>query len=678
MGQGNRRSADPAAQEMMDFALHAGLKTAWDRLEAQEPQCGFGRMGICCRNCFMGPCRIDPFGDGAQEGICGATADVIVARNLLRDVCAGTAAHSDHGREIVHALLLAAEGKSDAYKIRGPNKLHALAQEYEIPTDGRRNEDIAKDLGHLLLAEFGRQDGTLLNLQRAPEQQQKNWAAAGASPRGVDREVVTGMHMTNIGVDNEAEHILLASVRTALADGWGGSMIATDVSDVLFGEPQPLRSRANLGVLRKDEVNIVVHGHEPTLSDVIVAAARDPELLAEAQAKGARGINLAGICCTANEILMRHGIPIAGNFLQQELAILTGAVDVMLVDVQCVFPALAELQKCFHTKVVSTSPKAKFPNTLHIEFHEENALETAKQIVRVAIDNYTRRDPAKVRIPQAQERMVAGFTTDVVFQILGGKYRPSFRPLNDGIRTGRLRGVAGVVGCNNPKFPHDECHLAMVRELIRNDVLVVQTGCSAIACGKAGLLTPEAAQRHAGKGLEEICRAVGIPPVLHIGACVDNSRILTACIEMVKEGGIGDSLDKLPVAGAAPEWMSEKAIAIGMYFVASGVFVVIGQSLPVEGSRKVVDLLTKGFQSHFGATWAFEPDPVKAAHLMIDHIDRKRRDLGLPPPMYEVPYAPKTVEAAPARGSVQPVQPAQIAEAVGAEAVSCRGPRIEP
>ena len=486
------------------------------------------------------------------------------------------------------------------------------------------------------------------------------------------------MHMTNVGVDNEAEHLLLASVRTALADGWGGSMIATDVSDVLFGEPQPLRSRANLGVLRKDEVNIVVHGHEPTLSDVIVAAARDPALLAEAKAKGAQGINLAGICCTANEVLMRHGIPIAGNFLQQELAILTGAVDVMLVDVQCVFPALTELQKCFHTKVVSTSPKAKFPNTLHIEFHEENALETAKEIVRVAIDNYTRRDPAKVRIPEAQERMVAGFTTDVVFQILGGKYRPSFRPLNDGIRTGRLRGVAGVVGCNNPKFPHDECHLAMVRELIRNDVLVVQTGCSAIACGKAGLLTPEAAERHAGKGLQEICRAVGIPPVLHIGACVDNSRILTACIEMVKEGGIGDSFDKLPVAGAAPEWMSEKAIAIGMYFVASGIFVVIGQSLPVEGSRKVVDLLTQGFQSHFGATWAFQPDPIKAAHLMIDHIDRKRQDLGLPPPMYEVPYLARTGEAATARGSVQPGQPAPIAEAVGAGAVSCRGPAVEP
>ena len=139
---------------------------------------------------------------------------------------------------------------------------------------------------------------------------------------------------------------------------------------------------------------------------------------------------------------------------------------------------------------------------------------------------------------------------------------------------------------------------------------------------------------------------MGIPPVLHLGSCVDNSRILTACIEMVREGGIGDSLDKLPVAGAAPEWMSEKAIAIGMYFVASGIFVVIGQPLPVEGSRRVVDLLTRDFEKSFGATWAFEPDPIKAAHRMIDHIDRKCAELGLPIPMYPVPYVPEVVDGA--------------------------------
>jgi carbon-monoxide dehydrogenase catalytic subunit len=640
------RSVDPASLQMIDVAAKGKIDTPWDRLDAQEPQCGFGKLGICCKNCFMGPCRIDPFGEGARVGICGADADTIVARNLLRHIATGTSAHSDHARSIVQALLLAATGNSDAYKIRGPKRLRTLAAEYGIATEGRSDLDIAKVLGELLLAEFGKQDGFLRDVARAPEQQRKNWEAADAVPRGIDREVVTGLHMTHVGGDHEPEHLLMGSVRTALADGYGGSMIATDVSDILFGEPQPLRSRVNLGVLRTDQVNIVVHGHEPTLSDVVVAAASDPELIALAKTKGATGINLAGICCTANEILMRHGVPIAGNFLQQELAVMTGVVDVMLVDIQCVFPALTDLQKSFHTKVVATSPKAKFPGATYIEFHENEAMKTAKEIIKVAIDNYGKRDPDKINVPEEQEPLVAGFTTDVVSQMLGGRYRPSYRPLNDGIMTGRIRGVAGVVGCNNPKLPHDQAHLEMVKELLRNDVLVVQTGCSAIACGKGGLLAPEASRTFAGKGLQEICDAVGIPPVLHLGSCVDNTRILTACAEMVKEGGIGDSFDKLPVAGAAPEWMSEKAIAIGMYFVASGIYVVIGQPLPVEGSQMVFDKLTKGFEKDFGATWAFEPDPIKAAHLMIDRIDRKRTELGLPGTMYEVPYSAAAPEPA--------------------------------
>jgi len=639
-----KRSVDAAAQKMIACACDAGIDISWDRLEAQEPQCGFGRLGICCRHCTMGPCRIDPFGEGPEKGVCGATADTIVARGLLRALLGGAAAHSDHGREIIHALVLAAEGSSDAYKIRGPAKLRRLAGEYGIEHEGRSDQDVAKDLAHFMLGEFGKQEGVLANIARLPEQQRKNWETAGVTPRGVDREIVTGMHMTHVGVDNDPEHLVMGSVRAALGDGWGGSMIATDVSDVLFGDPTWSRSRANLGVLKEDEVNLVVHGHEPTLSDVIVAVSRDPELLAEAKAKGAKGINLAGICCTANEILMRHGIPIAGNYLQQELAIITGAVEVMLIDVQCVFPAVTELQKCFHTKVISTSPKAKFPGATHIEFREDKAIETAKKIVRMAIENFANRNPAKVNIPGEQEGLVAGFTTENVFEMLGGRYRPSYRPLNDGIMTGRLRGVAGVVGCNNPKFTHDKYHLDMVKELIANDVLVVQTGCSAIACGKAGLLAPEAAEKYAGEGLQEICRAVGIPPVLHVGSCVDNSRILTACAEMVKEGGIGDSFDKLPVAGAAPEWMSEKAISIGMYVVASGIYTVVNPALPVEGSEYVHRLLTETFEKHFGATWAFEEDPVKGARLMIDHIDRKRADLGLPPPMHEVPYGPRAAE----------------------------------
>jgi len=396
----------------------------------------------------------------------------------------------------------------------------------------------------------------------------------------------------------------------------------------------PIRAQVNLGVLQEDKVNILLHGHVPILSDVIANAAMDPEIIALANAKGATGINLAGICCTANEMLVRRGIPIAGNFLQQELALATGVVDAMIVDVQCIMPSLGELAQSFHTKVISTDARAKFPWVEHIQLDEEDALPIAKKIVRIAVENFANRDGAQKYIPNERMDLVAGFTTENIFYNLGGRFRATYRPLNDAIISGRIRGVAGVVGCDSPKNQSGGSHVEMVKELIKHDVIVVQTGCSAISCGKAGLLKPEAAVQFAGKGLREICEAVGIPPVLHSGSCVDNSRILTACMEMVREGGIGKSFDELPVAGAAPEWYSEKAIAIAWYVIASGIYTVVGSPLKVQGSKLVSKMLTEELSSKVGATWAFEPDPIKGAHLIIDHIDKKREALKLSPMMY--------------------------------------------
>jgi carbon-monoxide dehydrogenase catalytic subunit len=624
-----KRTIDKAAQEMLKKSEAEGVKTAWDRLEEMEPQCGFGELGICCRICNMGPCRIDPFGEGPQVGVCGANNDTIVARNLVRMIAAGSAAHSDHGRDIAHALLLAAEGKADDYKISDPEKLKTIASIYGVKINGRKDVDLAKEVAQRALQEFGQIEGELQFLRRAPQKRQELWKRLGIAPRSIDREIVEAMHRTLMGVDNDYKNIILHGLRTALSDGWGGSMIATELSDILLGSPRPIRAKVNLGVLKEDEVNIIVHGHEPTLSSVVVQASRDPELINLAKKNGAQGINIAGICCTANEILMRHGIPVAGNFLHQELAILTGAVEVMMVDVQCIMPALAQLASCFHTELITTSPKAKFPGVTHIQFEEEKALEIAKSIIRRGVENFKNRNRARVVIPKEKMDLVAGFTAEDIPKIIGGTYRATWRPVNDGLISGRLRGIAGVVGCNNPNIPQDWGHTTMVKELIKNDCLVVVTGCSSIANAKAGLLKPEAAFEYAGKGLQEICEAVGVPPVLHVGSCVDNSRILIACCELIKEGGLGDDLSCLPVAGAAPEWMSEKAIAIGFYFVASGVFTVFGMPQPVLGSSKVTDFLCKDLEGIVGGKFAFEPDPLKAAGLMIEHINKKREELKL-------------------------------------------------
>lgn len=628
------RSADPASQKMIEQAKTDNIEIVWDRYDLMQPQCGFGQLGICCRICNMGPCRIDPFGEGSQKGVCGASADTIVARNLLRMIAAGAAAHSDHGRDIAEALLLAAEGKAHDYGINNPARLKEVASFYGIKIEGRKDNEIAHELAQRALAEFGQQEQDLCFISRAPKKTQEIWRKLGVVPRGIDREIVECMHRTHMGVDNDYKNIIMHGLRTALSDGWGGSMIATELSDILLGNPVPVRSKVNLGVLKENFVNVVVHGHEPTLSDVVVEVGKDAELNKLAKEKGAEGINIVGMCCTANEVLMRHGIHVAGNFLQQELAILTGSVELMMVDVQCIMPALAELAGCFHTLLITTSPKAKFPGVKHVEFHPEKAKETAKSILKMAVENFGNRNKQRVVIPNEAMDLVAGFTSEDIPYIIGGQYRSTWKPVNDGIISGRLRGIAGVVGCNNPNIQHDWAHTVMVKELLKNDILVVVTGCSALANAKQGLLKPEAALEYAGKGLKEICEAVGIPPVLHVGSCVDNSRILIACSKIIEEGGLGEKISDLPAAGAAPEWMSEKAVSIGFYFVASGVFTVFGTPQPVLGSQNVTDFITKEFEDIVGGKFAFEADPVKAAHLMIEHIDKKRKALNLKPAMY--------------------------------------------
>ncbi|MBI2851785.1 MAG: anaerobic carbon-monoxide dehydrogenase catalytic subunit [Chloroflexi bacterium] len=634
-GKNEIKSIDPATLEMIEKAAQEGVPNAFERAERISP-CPIGADGNCCSICAMGPCRVPlprareetPEEKKRRRGVCGATAETIAARNFVRKIAAGTASHGDHGRVMAKLFLDIAEGKAPGYQIKDEQKLLSLALDLGVKIGDRSNEEIAVDLGKLLVNEFGKQEGELLFLKRAPLKRQEIWRKWGIAPRGIDIEVAEAMHRTHMGTDQEYHDLLNFGSKVGLADGWGGSMIGTEIQDIIFGTPAPLLSQINLGVLKEDEVNIIIHGHEPQLAEMLAVASQEPEMIAYAKSKGAKGINLAGMCCTANEMLMRHGVPIAGNFLQQELAIVTGAVEAMVVDVQCIMQGLADTANCYHTKVITTDARAKIQGAVHMQFDEHHAIESARAIVRAAVDNFVNRG-SNVRIPNHKADMIAGFSHETINYLLGGMFRASYRPLNDNIINGRIRGVAGVVGCNNPRTIHDQGNLLMVKELIKNDVLVLQTGCMAMASGKAGLMVPEAAAEFAGPGLASVCEAVGIPPVLHVGACIDNSRLLIAATAMVKDGGLGDDISDLPVAGAAPEWMSEKAIAIGQYFVSSGVFTVFGTTWPTVGSKEATEFLFKDMEQMYGGMWAFEPDPVKAAHMMIDHIDKKRKALGI-------------------------------------------------
>jgi carbon-monoxide dehydrogenase catalytic subunit len=615
-----------ATAQMLEKAKRDGVETAFDRAVSMKA-CPIGADSACCKHCAMGPCRLnakDPYG---KVGVCGATIDTIMARNFARIVASGAAAHTDHGMSMLDLFREVVNGNITDYEIKNPIKLREVAEYVGIETEGREVIDIAKDLYEELERTYTQVDGEIPFAKRVPPKTLETWRKLGIVPRGAMREIMELMHRTHMGVDQHYENITKQCSRTALADGWGGSMVATEISDILFGTPSPVSIEVNMGVLKEDQVNIIVHGHEPNLFESMIASVNEPTLVQAAKEAGANGINLVGMCCSGAEVLVRHGIPHAGNFMSTETVLVTGAVDAMTVDVQCIKQGLVKVADCYQTLLITTNPRCHIEGATHVEFHEHTPKECTDEIVIRAIGRFKNRK-MPIEIPKIKNAGVHGFSHEYINYMLGGTFRASYVPLNDNIINGRIRGVAGVVGCTNPRTKQDWVHVELVKELIKNDVLVVQTGCSQIALAKAGLTTPESAHL-AGPGLKEVCETVGMPPVLGIGSCVDNSRILIACSEMVKTGGLGDSLADLPVAGAAPEWMSEKAISIGQYFVASGVYTVFGVTYPIVEGTKFHKHLFEGLEQQGVGKWGFAADPYEMAKMMLAHIDKKRKELGI-------------------------------------------------
>ena len=614
------------AQKLRELAEKAGAQTYEDRVASQKPQCKFGEDGVCCRICSMGPCRITP---KAQRGICGADAHAIAGRNYVRFIAGGTAAHSDHGREIAHVLNVSA--KDGNYVIRDEEKLLRLAKEWDIETEGKDIYDVAHEVAQCGLMEYGKPFGTLRFLDRATEATKAMWEREELAPRAIDREIATVMHMTHMGCTADAEALVRQGIRTGLADGWGGSMMGTEFSDILFGTPKPVDTEADLGVLDKEMVNIVIHGHDPAMSEMIVTAAELPELINHAKEVGAKGINVVGLCCTANEVAMRHGVKMAGNFLQQENAVLTGVVELIVVDVQCIFPALGPLSKCFHTKFITTSEKARIPDSEFIKFDPIHALEQAKQIVTMAVDNFGNRGATQY-VPSTKQKATVGYSCEAIIKQLDTVANSqvddlgTYKPLVECLKAGVLRGAVGIVGCNNPKIRPDSAHIEIMKELLRNDIIIVATGCSAQAAAKAGLMNKEA-REICGAGLKRVCELADIPPVLHMGSCVDISRILLLVTGIAKDWGV--EVTDLPIIGCAPEWMSEKAVAIANYVIGTGVDTYLGIEPQVKGSTKMMKLITEGTKAITGAGFVIDKHPESLVKTMIEGIEAKRDALNI-------------------------------------------------
>ena len=621
---------EAATNSLLENAQKVGADTWQQRVKNQTPHCGFGESGTCCRICSMGPCRITK---KAPRGICGCDVHGIVGRNYLRFTAGGSATHSDHGREIMHTLHQTKEGGN--YQVKDPDKLIRIAKEWGVETEGKDIYDLAHEMAEIGLLEYGKPFGTQRFLKRAPQHSQDLWRAAGIEPRAIDREVSTAMHMTHMGCSSLPEALIRQSLRAGLSDGWGGSMMGTEFSDVMFGTPKPVDTTANIGVMEKDNVNIVVHGHDPSLSEMIVYYANDPEMVAYAKSLGAKGITVSGVCCTSNEVAMRHGIPMAGNFLNQENVVLTGACEAIVVDVQCIFPALGPLSKCFHTKFITTSPIARMPDSEFIQFHAETAGENAKAIVKMAIENFQNRNQDLVNIPNQKQNARVGYSVEAIIKVLDGVANSQVdefgttKPLLECVTSGVLRGAVAMVGCNNPKVRPDSAHIGLMKKMLENDIILIVSGCSAQAAAKAGLMDPVKAKEYCGDGLKRVCELAGIPPVLHMGSCVDISRMLILASELSKDSGI--PISQLPVVGCAPEWMSEKAVSIGNYVVATGIETFLGVDPYTKGSEEVANLLQgeHGIKDWVEARFVVDTDIDSLCDKMIACIEAKREALGI-------------------------------------------------
>ncbi|MDD3277377.1 MAG: anaerobic carbon-monoxide dehydrogenase catalytic subunit [Lachnospiraceae bacterium] len=618
---------EAATERLLETGAKVGADAWQYRVKNQTPHCKFGEQGVCCRICSMGPCRITP---KAPRGICGCDAHGIVGRNYLKFTAGGAATHSDHGREICHTLYCASPDGS--YKVKDPEKLIRIAKEWGVETEGKDIYDLAHEMAYLGMSEYGKVFGTQNFLKRAPKHTQEIWEREEIAPRAIDREVSCSLHMTHMGCSSDPKALIRQSLRAGLSDGWGGSMAGTEFSDVLFGTPKPIDTEANLGVMVAENVNIVVHGHDPSLSEMICEYADDPEMIAYAKEMGAKGITVSGVCCTSNEVAMRRGIPMAGNFLQQENVVLTGACEAIVVDVQCIFPALGPLSKCFHTKFVTTSPIAQMPDSEYIRFSAETAGENAKSIVKMAIANFKNRKPELVHIPDMKAKATVGYSVEAIVKTLDGVTNTQVdetgttKPLLECITSGVIRGAVAMVGCNNPKIRPDTAHIELMKKLIANDIIVIASGCSAQAAAKAGLMDKRAKDL-CGAGLKRVCELADIPPVLHMGSCVDISRMMVLAAELSKDSGI--PISQLPVVGCAPEWMSEKAVSIGNYVVATGIDTFLGVDPYVAGSDQVAALLTDGIRDWVEAAYTVETDIEKLVDLMIERIEEKRSALGI-------------------------------------------------
>lgn len=613
---------DPAVREMILRQNQLGFDTTFDRFDKQQPQCGFGMAGICCKICNMGPCKIT---SKSPKGICGADADLIVARNLLRSAAAGVAQHGMHGREVILSLKWAAEGKLDL-PILGQQKIKDTAKAFGIKTERRSIKKIASELADVLLEDMSRTVPGEYKIIEAlgSEERKKVWKELDILPISAYHEVFESYHKTGVGTDGDWKSIMQQFLRCGLAFTYSGVVSTSIATDGLFGVGDRVTSKVNIGALKKGYVNIAVHGHLPTLVSEIVRVGQEEKFINLAKEAGAKGIRFYGICCSGLSSMYRYaGVIPLSNAVSAELVLGTGALDLWIADVQDVFPSIMEVAKCFRTTVVTTSESARLPGAERFEYdhHHSNIGETralAERIVLRGIESFKDRQGIPVYIPPYEVDAEVGFSPEYVHKHYG-----SMKPLYEAIKEGKILGIVNIVGCNNPKVVYEKCVIDVADALLRNNILILTNGCASFPLMKMGYCNISG-QEHAGESLNEFLG--DLPPVWHVGECIDNTK--SSGIFAGIAGEAGKPLYEMPFAFSSPEWSNEKGIDAALGFRLMGINSYHCVEAQIHGSKNVIEFLKEGTKDLLGSVMVVNPNPDALGEKIVADIIEKRKALG--------------------------------------------------
>ncbi len=622
----NCNTCPSADKPMEEYIRHLPRETSHHRVATQKTKCGFGLQGVCCRLCANGPCRITP---DAPRGICGANADTIVARNFTRAVAAGSGCYIHIVENTARQLKNTGLSKG---KIRSEKALDHLADLFGI-TGATDKWDLAVKVADAVLSDLYRPEYEPMELveKLAYAPRVKRWKELGIMPGGAKGEVFNNVVKTSTNLSSDPVEMMTSCLRLGISTGVYGLMLTNLLNDVVLGDPEIRMAPVGMNVIDPDYINILITGHQHSLFTYIQDRLTDEDVVAKAKAAGAKGFKLVGCTCVGQDLQLRgaHYTEIfdghAGNNYISEAVLSCGAIDAVLSEFNCTLPGIEPICDELKIKQICLDVVAKKANAEYIPYNFATREADGEKIIDEIIDAYKERRgkvPMNLFPDHGNKNTLTGVSEGSLKAFLGG----SWKPLIDLIVSGKIKGIAGVVGCSSVAYGHDTLTVELTKELIKRDIIVLTAGCSSGGLENVGLMTPEAAEL-AGPNLKAVCKELGIPPVLNFGPCLAIGRLEIVATEIAAELGV--DLPQLPLVLSAAQWLEEQAIADGAFALALGLPLHLGVPPFMTGSKLVTRILTEDMVSLTGGKVIIDPNGVSAADKLEAIIEEKRKALNI-------------------------------------------------